>query len=324
MKTFLKILAGLVGLVVLLVIIGFIYLTSAFPRVYPAEDITIEATPERLERGAYLAGHVSMCLDCHSTSNENLFSMPVIPGTEGKGGKTFEEGDLLVHVPNITPANLKDWTDGEIVRAITEGINKDGEALAPMMPYSEFKYMAREDVYSVVAYLRTLPAIENNVPKTDLPFPVNLIFPTIPDSATPMALPDTNNALATGKYLVRIGGCQFCHTPFEGGQSMVEQSFSGGHEFADPRFGIARSANITPDMETGIGSWTKDMFIQRFKAYADSAGRNIPLGGQVYQTAMPWTLLAGLKEKDLGAIYDYLRTVKPISHKVEKFSPIEK
>jgi len=90
-----------------------------------------------------------------------------------------------------------------------------------------------------------------------------------------------------------------------------------------PIHGVARSANITPDMETGIGSWTKEMFIDRFKSYADSAGQNIPLGDEVYQTAMPWTLLAGMSENDLGAIYEYLRTVKPLENKVEKFSPIK-
>jgi mono/diheme cytochrome c family protein len=324
MKTLLKIVGGLIGLIILIVVAVIIYLNSAFPKVYPAEDITIEATPERLARGAYLVNHVSICLDCHSQVKENLFSMPVKQGTEGMGGRAFEEDEMVVHVRNITPAGLKDWSDGQIVRAITEGIDKDGKALAPMMPYTEYKFMAKEDIHAVVAYLRTLPPIENDVPATELPFPMNLIFPTIPDSATPMSLPDTNDALATGKYMVRIAGCQFCHTPFEDGESDESKPFSGGHEFADPKFGIARSANITPDMDTGIGSWTKDMFIARFKSYADSVGRNIPVGGNVYQTAMPWTLLAGITEKDLGSIYDYLRTVKPITHKVEKFSPIEK
>jgi len=234
MKTLLKIVGGLVGLIILLAITGIVYLSSAFPTVYPAENITIEATPERLERGEYLVNNVSMCLDCHSTGNENLFAFPTIPGTEGKGGKTFKEEGFTVHAPNITPAALKDWTDGEIARAITEGIDKDEQALAPMMPYTEYKYLAREDVYAMVAYLRTIPAIENEVPDSELGFPLNLIFPTVPDSATPMALPDTNDAMGTGKYLVRVAGCYFCHTPFVQGELLEGKDFSGGHEFADP------------------------------------------------------------------------------------------
>ena len=322
MKTFLKIAGGLVGLVIILLVVGFIYLNSAFPKVYPAEDITVEANPERLERGEYLVNHVNLCFDCHSTVNADMFSFPVVPGTEGMGGRTLEEGALTVHMPNITPAALKDWTDGEIARAITEGIDKDDQPLAPMMPYTEYKYLAKEDVYAIVAYLRTIPAIENEVPDTELPFPLTIIFPTIPDSATPMALPDSSDPLATGEYLVRVAGCFFCHTPFKDGQYPEGTEFSGGHEFADARFGVARSANITPDMETGIGSWTKEMFIERFKAYADSTGRNIPARGENGQTAMPWTILAGMKEQDLDAIYEYLRTVKPVSNNVTKFSPI--
>ena len=323
MKTFLKIVGGLVALIVILIVISLIYLNTAFPKVYPAEDITIEATAERLARGEYLVENVSMCLDCHSQVKENIFSMPVVPGTKGMGGRSFEEGEMIVHVPNITPAALKDWSDGEIARAITEGVDKDGQALAPMMPYSEYKYMAKEDVYAVVAYLRTLPAIENEVPPTELPFPLSLIFPTLPDSATPMALPDTSDSLANGEYLVNIAGCKFCHTPFENGQQPEGMDFAGGHEFPDARFGIARSANITPDEETGIGSWTKDMFIERFKSYSDSLGQNIPLGGNVNQTAMPWTILSGMTEKDLGSVYDYLRTVKPVKNEVDTFSPVE-
>lgn len=322
MKTFLKVLAGLVGLLIIVVIAGIVYLNSAFPKVYKAEDITIELTPERLERGAYIVNHVSMCMDCHSEVKDNLFSSPVISGTEGKGGRVIHEQGVTIHVRNITPASLKDWTDGEIVRAITEGIDKDNKPLAPIMPYTEYKYMTKEDVYSVVAYLRALPPIENEVPPSEIGFPLNLIFPTVPDSATPMQKPDTNDTVASGRYLARIAGCYFCHTPFKDGKNIEDEAFSGGHAFSDPKFGTVRSANITPDMETGIGSWTREMFIARFKSYADSAGRNIPLGGNVYQTAMPWTLLAGMSEKDLGAIYDYLRTVRAIPHKFERYTSV--
>jgi hypothetical protein len=74
-------------------------------------------------------------------------------------------------------------------------------------------------------------------------------------------------------------------------------------------------------METGIGSWTEEAFIKRFKAYADSAGRHIPYVKGGPQTVMPWTILAGMTEKDLAAIYAYLRTVPAINNPVEKFSP---
>jgi hypothetical protein len=81
-----------------------------------------------------------------------------------------------------------------------------------------------------------------------------------------------------------------------------------------------RSGNITPDNETGIGKWTKDEFINKFKSYDKPEMRNVPVKAGEYNTIMPWTMYGGMTVEDLSAIYSYLRTVKPISNKVEKFS----
>jgi hypothetical protein len=310
----------LILLIILVAVGGYVYINVAYPKVSPAKDITIERTPERLVRGEYMAKHVSICLDCHSKPDKSYFSNPIISGTEGMGGQEFS-GIGTLYVPNITPAALKDWTDGEIVRAITAGVSKDGRPLAPMMPYTEYRHLAKEDVYAIVAYLRTLPSIENEVPRPSINFPLNLIFRTIPSDPEPQPSPDSSDSVATGNYLTRVAGCLFCHTPVEQGTPIPGKEFSGGHEFSDPELGVVRSANITTDRETGIGSWTKDAFIKRFKAYADSAGRHIPVAEGAMQTAMPWTLYAGMTEEDLGAIYAYLRTMPPIQNKVEKFTP---
>ena len=320
MKKVLYVLGGLALLVIVVVVIGIIYLNLAYPKVSPAENIAIEATPERLARGEYLVRHVTPCLDCHSKTDRNFFASPVIPGTEGMGGQPFP-GVGSLYVSNITPAALKDWTDGEIARAITSGVAKDGRPLVPMMPYSEFRYLAKEDVYAIVAYLRTLLPIENEVPKPSIDFPLNLIFRTIPSDPDPQPRPDPSDTLGTGKYLVRVAGCYFCHTPNDQGTPIPGKDFSGGHEFSDPELGTVRSANITPDPETGIGDWTKQAFITKFKAYADSAGSHIPYVKGGPQTAMPWTIFAGMTEEDLSAIYAYLQTVPAIKNPVQKFSP---
>lgn len=321
MKKVLYVLGGLILLVILIGVGAFIYINVAYPKVGPAEDITIERTPERLARGEYLVRHVNMCLDCHSKKDYDYYATPVIAGTEGMGGEEFIGVPGKLFIPNITPAALKDWTDGEIVRAITCGVSKDGRPLAPMMPYSEYRYLAKEDVYSIVAYLRTLPPIENEVPLPSINFPLNLIFRTIPSDADPQPLPNPSDAVATGKYLTRVAGCYFCHTPNEQGTPIPGKDFSGGHEFSDPQLGTVRSANITPDMETGIGGWTEEAFIAKFKAYADSAGSHIPYVKGGPQTVMPWTILSGMTEEDLGAIYEYLRTVPAIKNPVQKFTP---
>lgn len=323
MKKFLYILGGLILLIVVLAVAGLIYLQVGFPKVSPAEDITIEATPERLARGEYLAKHVTMCFDCHSTRNHDYFSAPIVAGTEGKGGDLFPGVPGTLYTTNITPAGLKDWTDGEIARAITSGVDKDDNPLAPMMPFTEYSHLTEEDIHAIVAYLRTIPAIENEnpIPEPSMNFPVNLIFRTVPADAKPQPLPEPSDSLAMGKYLLKIGGCMFCHTPVQQGTPIPGKEFSGGHEFADPKLGTLRSSNITPDMETGIGSWSKDAFIGRFKAYADSSGSHMPIATMGFQTVMPWTLQAGMTEEDLSAIYAYLQSIDPIPNKVERFTP---
>jgi hypothetical protein len=321
MKKVMYVLGVLILLVVLIGVGGYIYLNTAYPKVGPPEDITIERTPERVTSGEYLVKHVNICFDCHGEKNYDYFASPVVPGTEGKGGEEFGGVPGKLFVPNITPAALKDWTDGEIVRAITCGVSKDGRPLVPMMPYSEYRYLAKKDIYAIVAYLRTLPPIEGEVPRPSIDFPLNLIFRTVPADADPQPLPDSSDIIGRGKYLARVAGCLFCHTPVEKGTPIPGKEFSGGHEFSDPELGTARSANITTDPETGIGGWTKEVFIARFKAYADSAGSHIPYVKGGPQTAMPWTLYAGMTEDDLGAIYEYLHTVPAINNPVQKFTP---
>lgn len=324
MKKFFKILGGIVlGLVVLLGA-GLIYFFSAFPKVGRASDLKIELTPEKIARGKYLANHVSVCIDCHSTRDFNYYSGPIMPGTEGKGGAEFAEAAGTFYPRNITPAALGNWTDGEIVRAIVSGIDKDGKALFPMMPYPIYNQLAQEDAEAIVAYLRTLPAIQNEVPKSKINFPLNLIMRTIPQPYKPRPASSPADTIAYGKYLSTVAGCQFCHTPDDGkGQPLPGMEFAGGMEFKDPLLGTMRSANITPEENTGIGAWDQAYFVGRFKEYADSTQSHIPVAKGEANTIMPWTMYAGMTEADLTSIYRYLRTVKPVSHEVEKFSKPE-
>src|SRR5690606_6445097 len=128
MKKLLKILAIIVGIVVLLIIAGYIYLNTAFPDVEPPKDIKVEATPERIARGEYLALYVAVCIDCHSERDWTKFAGPIKPGTEGSGGELFDENIGFpgrVITKNLTPANLGSWSDGELIRAITCGVTKD-------------------------------------------------------------------------------------------------------------------------------------------------------------------------------------------------------
>ncbi|OGU77146.1 MAG: cytochrome C [Ignavibacteria bacterium RBG_16_34_14] len=327
MKKLLKVLGIIIGILVLLVIAGYIYLNATFPKVDPPMDVTVEITEDRLERGKYLAHHVTICLDCHSEHDQTTFSYTIKPGTEGKGGDKLDESfgfPGTVYMKNITPASLGSWSDGELIRAITCGVNKDGNALFPMMPYLGYNHLSQEDLYSIVAYIRSLKPIENKVPDTELNFPLNLIVKTIPlQNYTPKETVNKSDVLKYGKYLATIAGCEGCHTPTDQGEPLPGMDFAGGEEFTLPH-GVVRSLNITPDTETGIGNWTKEDFIKRFKYYDTDSTRNIPVGPEEFNTVMPWTMFAGMTEEDLGAIYEYLRTIKPVKNKVERFTPHNK
>jgi len=318
MKRFLKIL-GMAGIaIVVLIAAGAVYFFRTFPKSKPAANLRITATPERIARGRYLAHHVTACVDCHSTHDRRYFASPVVAGTEGKGGEKYDEEIGVVYARNLTPAGLGNWTDGEIVRAVTSGIDKDGKALAPLMPYTEYKALAPEDAYAIVAYLRTLPPIPNEVPKSQMHFPFNLIMQTIPEPVELQEGPNPADSVAYGKYLVKIAGCQFCHTPAEKGEPLPGMDFAGGFEFKFPDNSVVRSANITPDYDAGIGALSRAEFIARFKEYAQPELRQIPVNGFEQQTVMPWLMYAGMTEQDLGAIYSYLRTVPPMQHSVER------
>jgi hypothetical protein len=173
----------------------------------------------------------------------------------------------------------------------------------------------------VIAYLRSLPAIENQVPASESDFPMNFIINTIPAKASLSKMPQAADSIAYGKYVVTAASCGECHTPFDKGQLRMEEFLSGGREFPLPS-GTVISANLTPDKETGIGNWSREMFMNKFRAYRDSATAHQKVDFMKdFNTIMPWTMYAGMTDQDLAAIYAYLQSVEPIKKSVVKFTP---
>lgn len=325
MKKLFKIL-GILLLVAVLLGVGLVtYVTQALPNIEAPTDLKVEVTPELVARGEYLANSVCVCMDCHSTRDWDKFSGPLVPGTLGKGGEKFDE---TMNFPgtfysrNITPFGLKDWTDGEIYRAITSGVSKDGHPFFPVMPYPNYNKLDTDDVYALIAYLRSLPE-QNNTPEKSSPaFPVSVILHTIPEPAAPTDRPSESDAVNYGAYMANAASCIECHTKTEKGKKIGEP-FAGGFEFKMPNGAINRSMNITPSENGGIGKWTKEQFIAKFKAFQDSAYTPPPIDwakGE-FQSVMPWMMYSSMKESDLGAIYDYLRTVKPVDIQHERWTP---
>lgn len=324
MKKSLKIIGGLLAVVLVIAGGGYLYLNAAYPKVSDIPKLEVPKDDSAmLARGQYLANHVTLCVDCHSTRDWTLFSAPPIPGTEGKGGEKFlrEYGfPGNFYSRNITPAGIGDWTDGELYRTITEGVDRNKRPFFPVMPYPHYAQMDPEDVESIIAYIRTLKPIENEVQMSEPDFPFSLIIRTIPQKAQPGKRPDPAQVIDYGGYLVNMAACFDCHTQFEKGKYNNEMPFAGGRTFPMPS-GLVSSANITPDEETGIGNWSEEFFINRFKSYADVSKLPKVDPSKDMMTIMPWNMYAGMDSTDLAAIFAYLKTLKPIKHEVTKFKP---
>ncbi|MEO8358533.1 MAG: cytochrome C [Vicinamibacteria bacterium] len=315
-----KIIVSLLAVVVVAVsgVLAFVF--GARPLSRPALQVSADATPERLARGEYLA-LTTGCIDCHSKRDFNRYAGPPVT-PYGAHADGFDKGvgvPGVVYPPNLTSdkeTGLGSWTDGEILRAMREGVSRNGRPLFPLMPYSEFKSLSDEDALSIVAFLRTLPAEKYAAPAPQLDFPMPLIVRLIPKPlAGPVTGPARTDTLAYGKYLTGTMGCTFCHSTADAQMSSIPgREWAGDNEFRGP-WGVVRSANLTPH-ETGMGDKTKENFIGLFRAFGNVDGE-LPKGAQ--NTIMPWALYNKLTDEDLGIVYDYLKSQKPVSHAVEKF-----
>lgn len=278
-----------------------------------------------LERGEYLANHVAGCIDCHSKRDFNKYSGPVIPGTEGGGGFVFDEKLLgfpgKIYGRNITPDNetgIGTWTDEEIIKAVTLGISKNGDTLFPLMPYMSYNHMAKSDLLSIIAYIRTIKPIRNKVEARVLPMPMAMIYPgpMLQPTVDGNVLPPSSDKVKYGEYLTTMADCAACHSPANpDGSPDMTRRFAGGYVFDAGLFKVG-VANITPD-STGIGSWSEEKFLQKFTHYREEKNYNFNPGRE--NTIMPLSEYAGMTDDDLKAIYAFLRTVKPVVNKVEKY-----
>ncbi|WP_281226353.1 c-type cytochrome [Flavobacterium aquiphilum] len=317
-----KVVKWFLSLVVIFVVTVLLYVKLALPNVGKMEYLSVRPTASKLERGKYLANHVCVCMDCHSTRNWNEFSGPLVDGTIGKGGEVFDQrfgfpGSF--YSKNITPSGIGDWSDAEVLRAIASGVSKNGQALFPIMPHPHFGQMDKEDLESIIVYLRTLKPIENIVPESKADFPMNFIINTIPKEPRFSKKPNVHDAVAYGSYLFNAASCSECHTKHEKGEPIEGMELAGGFEFPMVTGGIARSANITQDKVTGIGKWSEADFVKRFKSYTDSTYVSNKVVKGNFNTVMPWTMYGGMNEQDLKSIYAYLKTIKPIHNNVVKF-----
>jgi mono/diheme cytochrome c family protein len=129
-----------------------------------------------------------------------------------------------------------------------------------------------------------------------------------------------NVQISRGKYLVQFGSCTDCHTPGYRFGKPDSTRFLGGSDVGMRVSGLGTFVppNLTPDKETGLGTWTKQQIMTAIQTGVTPSGR-------ILAPVMPWHAYAGLTKSDAGAIVDYLKTLPPVKHQVPgPFGPDEK
>jgi mono/diheme cytochrome c family protein len=310
-----KVLMGLGGLIGLaaLGIVGKFYIASPASRA--AEDLTAPTDEATVAHGKYLANHVYACMACHSELSEELPGEPLIEGRLGSG-RVFPPDPYApgtIRSANLTPHHLKDWTDGEIVRAIREGVGNEGRGLFPMMPYMLYsKVMPKDEALAIVAYLRTLEPVDNNPGITEIAFPVSMFVRAVPApvETEPAAAPAPDDP-GRGAYLLKAAVCAECHTTMDDKRQPVPGMDYAGGTMIPHGSQILNTPNITPH-ETGIAAYTDE---ELHNAIFEGKGRD---GRDLF--VMPWTFYGGMTPGDRKALIAELRKVAPVEHNVERLA----
>lgn len=313
MRRIVKRVLGVMGALLVLAVVGVVvkfYVLS--PRFRPAPSLSAPNTPEAIARGSYLANHVAACVGCHSPVREDVPGDPPVEGKLG-AGRDFGAGGpgvpFHIRSHNLTPdkeTGIGTWTDGEVVRAMREGVSRDGRALFGQMPFQTYaETLSDEDALAVVAYLRTLPPVKNDPGKTTVDFPVSMFIRGAPKplEKSPLGPPPASDKLARGKWLIEVCSCHDCHDSFDGHhQPLPGKALAGGMEFVLPNGkGRAIAPNITSDKATGIGAYSDD---DLRRVLNQGTGQN---GRRLY--VMPWSYYAGMTTEDKEALIVALRAV---------------
>ena len=238
-------------------------------------------------RGMHLAIAIGKCVTCHGND---------LGG--GILGDNFAFGRLVAS--NLTTGQGgvgTKYDDATLARAIRHGIRHDGKPLR-VMPSEAFQYLSDADAGALVAYIRSLPPVNRELPTTRVGPVARIIslmttFPLVParvvdhDRTPPTALVEEISP-DYGKYLADVGGCTGCHGP----------GLSGGS------VGPGKPAsNLTPAGIAGV--WTEADFIRALRE-----GKR-PVGADIDSLSMPWPQAGLMTDLEIAAVWAYLKSVPP-------------
>jgi mono/diheme cytochrome c family protein len=286
-------------------------------------------------RGQYIMNVLGACTFCHT---------PLLPNgmrDQSKllaGVSCFFDADPAnpggcLSTRNLTnhATGLKNVTDQQIKDAFRNGIRTDGKKLAPVMPYWIFHNMTDEDADAVVAYLRSVPGVDNAVAANEMPWSLynDGVIPPVPfvnpDAEIPFPRGGENNQSAMrGRYLTSMAGlCIDCHTPEPMNSPPFTlpldftRGYGGGRVFPKEALGLIDPAyppliqtrNLTPDA-TGLMGWSK---MQIKNAIAEGRDReNKQVCAATHGGAI--SPYAALEPQDLDDIVEYIYNLPPVAN----------
>ncbi len=285
------VIGGAVGLALLAVCTAYAASEWRFRKTYTVaseQALSIAADSTTLARGQHLATAITKCVDCHGDKLEGkpFIDDPVLGRvvalnlTRGKGGL----GDSL--------------TDTDLERAIRHGVARNGRSLRAM-PSEEYQYLSDADLSAIVAYIRSRPAVDHELPPTMVKLLPRVLLVTgqLPflsaeevsaHTGAPMTVAPAPT-LAYGEYLARVGGCTGCHGPTLSGGKIAN---------GDPKWPPA--ANLTP--AGNVGRWSEAEFVQTLRS-----GKRPD--GSALNPAMPWRLAGDMTDDEMHAVWLYLKSV---------------
>jgi mono/diheme cytochrome c family protein len=237
------------------------------------------------------------------------------------GGLAFDIPIGSIYSKNLTPdsTGIGNRSDASIARSLRYGVSAEGKALFDFMP---FHNTSDEDLVAIISYLRSQPAVKNEVPNNKLNMlgkVVNafVLEPAGPTEQVPVAVKRDTTA-EYGKYLANsVANCRGCHTNRDlMTGAFIGEDFAGGLVFeseTDSGKYILTTPNLTPDATSHIRGWSQQQFINRFRQ-----------GTIVQQSHMPWGPFSRMSDDELKAIYKFLQTVKPVHNVIKQTVRVEK
>jgi len=261
----------------------------------------VHPTAELIARGEYLT-RAADCAACHNAPGGKPFS----------GGLAFKLPFGTIYSTNITAdreTGIGTWSDDDFVRALHQGIAKDGTHLYPAFPYTSYTALSRDDAVAIKAYLFSLPPEHAPARPDGLTFPFNqrwtMLFWNLAflDEHRFRSRSTLSAEANRGAYLATaLGHCGECHTPRN-----IAFALRPSKEFAGTILQGWHAYNISPDKQSGIGDWS-DTQVANYLATGHAQGRGSAAGpmGEAVSNSLQYLL-----PQDVTALVSYLRTVKP-------------